>query len=83
MLGVESDRFYFDKAEPGCGADYGAADLSDLESPALTSINPPQHWFVIAYTMSPTKRLNDSFSTNCLYTCVSSFKRCCITLASA
>ena len=24
------------------------------------------HWLVSAYTMSPTKRLNDSFSTNCL-----------------
>src|SRR5664279_2956535 len=41
------------------------------------------HWLVSAYTMSPTNRLNDSFSTNCLYTCVSSFKRCCITLPSA
>jgi len=27
---------------------------------------PPHHWLVSAYTMSPTKRLNDSFSTNCL-----------------
>ena len=41
------------------------------------------HELVIAYTMSSTKRLNDSFSTNCLYTCVSSFRRSCITLPSA
>jgi hypothetical protein len=27
-------------------------------------------WLVMAYTMSSTKRLKDSFSTNCLYTWV-------------
>jgi hypothetical protein len=46
-------------------------------------IRIPAHGIVIAYTMSLTERLNESFSTNCLYTCVSSFSRYCITLASA
>jgi hypothetical protein len=68
------------QAEPS--AEPSPHDLAGNQAETLRR-QPYAASLVNPYTRSSTDRLNDSFSTNCLYTSVSSLSSSCITFASA